>query len=136
MIATGGEFIQMVAVFALIVVALAFYATGKLSYEMTSLAVICALLLLFHFMPVAGPDGANRMGAGRILSGFANPALLTVLALLVIGDGLSRTGALGQGAWLLLRAARGNPAASIMLGLVAVMAVSAFLNNIPVVVTD
>ncbi len=134
MIETGGQFIQMAAVFGLIVIALAFYATEKLSYEMTSLAVICALLLLFHFMPVAGPDGVNRMGAGRILSGFANPALITVLALLVIGDGLSRTGALSQGAWLLLRAVRGNAAASIMLALVAVMAVSAFLNNIPVVV--
>ena len=134
MLETGGQFIQMAAVFALIVVALAFYATEKLSYEMTSLAVVCALLLLFHFMPVAGPDGANRMGPGRILSGFANPALMTVLALLVIGDGLSRTGALSQGAWLLLRAVRGNAAASIMLALITVMAVSAFLNNIPVVV--
>ena len=131
---TGGDLFQMTAVFALIVVALAFYATEKLSYEMTSLAVICALLLLFHIMPVAGLDGANLMGPVRILSGFANPALITVLALLVIGDGLSRTGALGQGAWLLLRMARGNTAASIILGLVAVMAVSAFLNNIPVVV--
>jgi di/tricarboxylate transporter len=134
MIETGGEFIQMIAVFALIVVALAFYATEKLSYEMTSLAVICALLLLFHFMPVIGPDGEKVMGPGRILSGFANPALITVLALLVVGDGLSRTGALSQGAWLMLRASHGNAAISIVLALVAVMAVSAFLNNIPVVV--
>lgn len=134
MIEIGGEFFQMVTVFALIVVALGFYATEKLSYEMTSLAVICALLLLFHFMPVAGPEGKNLMGAGRILSGFANPALITVLALLVVGDGLSRTGALNQGAWLLLRAVRGNASASIVLALLAVLAVSAFLNNIPVVV--
>ncbi len=130
----GGELFQMTAVFALIVVALAFYATEKLSFELTSLAVICALLLLFHFAPVPGPGGLNRMGPERILSGFANPALITVLALLVIGDGLSRTGALGQGAWLLLRAMRGHAAASIGLALVAVLAVSAFLNNIPVVV--
>lgn len=134
MIETGGEFIQMMAVFALIAVALALYATEKLAYEMTSIAVICALLLLFHFLPVAGPDGENLMGAGRILSGFANPALITVLALLVVGDGLSRTGALSQGAWLLLRASYGNASASIVLALVAVLAVSAFLNNIPVVV--
>jgi len=125
---------QMTAVFILIAVALAFYATEKLSFELTSLAVICALLLLFHFAPVPGPDGLNRMGPERILSGFANPALITVLALLVIGDGLSRTGALGQGAWLLLRAVRGHAAASIGLALVAVLTVSAFLNNIPVVV--
>jgi di/tricarboxylate transporter len=74
------------------------------------------------------------MAPERILAGFANPALITVLALLVIGDGLSRTGALGQGAWLLLRAMRGHALASIALALVTVLAVSAFLNNIPVVV--
>ncbi len=130
----GGGMFQMTAVFILIVVALAFYATEKLSFELTSLAVICALLLLFHFAPVSGPDGVNRLGAERILSGFANPALITVLALLVVGDGLSRTGALGQGAWLLLRAMRGHAAASIGLALFTVLAVSAFLNNIPVVV--
>lgn len=130
----GGAMFQMMAVFALIAVALAFYATEKLSFELTSLAVICALLLLFHFAPLPGPDGTNRMGPERILSGFANPALIAVLALLVIGDGLSRTGALGQGAWLLLRAVRGHAAASIWLALFAVLAVSAFLNNIPVVV--
>ncbi|UCH74748.1 MAG: SLC13 family permease [Rhodospirillales bacterium] len=130
----GDATLQMTAVFALIVVALAFYATEKLSFELTSLGVICALLLLFQLAPVPGPDGLNRMGPARILSGFANPALITVLALLVIGDGLARTGALGQGAWLLLRAARGHVAASIGLALVAVLAVSAFLNNIPVVV--
>jgi len=130
----GGGVFQMTAVFILIAVALAFYATEKLSFELTSLAVICALLLLFHFAPVPGPDGLNRMGPERILSGFANPALITVLALLVIGDGLSRTGALGQGAWFLLRATRGRAAASIGLALITVLAVSAFLNNIPVVV--
>jgi di/tricarboxylate transporter len=130
----GPELFQMTAVFALIVVALVFYATEKLSFELTSLAVICALLLLFHFLPVAGPDGVNRMAPQRILAGFANPALITVVALLVIGDGLSRTGALGQAAWVLLRAMRGHTLASIALALVTVLVVSAFLNNIPVVV--
>ncbi len=134
MIETGGDFAQMAAVFALIAAALFLYATEKLSYELTSLFVLCALMLLFHLMPVRGPDGGNVMGPERILAGFANPALITVLALLVIGDGLSRTGALGQGAWLMLRLVRGNAAASIVLALVAVLAVSAFLNNIPVVV--
>lgn len=131
---TGGDLFQMTAVFALIVVALVLYATERFSFEVTSLAAICAMLILFQFSPVTGPDGANLLGAERILSGFANPALITVLGLLVIGEGLSRTGALGQGAWLLLRAVRGHPAASAALALVTVLVVSAFLNNIPVVV--
>lgn len=129
-----GHMFQMTAVFGLIAVALALYATEKLPFELISAAVIGALLILFHFAPVAGADGRNLMGPDRLLSGFGNPALITVLALLVIGEGLSRTGALGRGAWLLLRIVRGNAGASIVLTMVAVLVVSAFLNNIPVVV--
>ena len=134
MIETDGATLQMVAVFALIVAAIVLYATEKFSFELTSLGVICVLLALFHFAPMVAPGGGNRMSPERILSGFANPALITVVTLLVVGEGLSRTGALGQAAWFLLRAVRGHAAASIALALFAVLAVSAFLNNIPVVV--
>lgn len=124
---TGGDFIQMTAVFLLIACALALYASERLSYELSSLLVLSALLLLFHFMPVEG------LTQGLLLSGFANPALIAVLALLVIGQGVAATGILGRAAWGLLKLTRGHAAASIALSLLVVAAVSAFLNNTPVV---
>lgn len=119
--------VQMSAVFVLIAVALVLYASEKLSYELSSLIVLSALLVLFHFLPVEG------LTLQLLLSGFANPALIAVLALLVIGQGLATTGALGRGAWALLKLTRGNAAGSIALSLVVVAAASAFLNNTPVV---
>jgi len=70
----------------------------------------------------------------RILQGFANPALITVLALLVLGQGMIRTGVLDRGASLLLgaRGGRGGLLVSLLLILLVAMIVSAFLNNIPV----
>jgi di/tricarboxylate transporter len=119
--------IQMTAVFALIIVALVLYASERLSYELSSLIVLSTLLVLFHFLPVEG------LTPKLLLSGFANPALIAVLALLVVGQGLATTGALGRGAWAMLKVTRGHAAGSIALSLVVVAVVSAFLNNTPVV---
>ena len=124
---------QMVATFIVIVVALVLYALERVPLELTGLGVIAVLLVLFHFFPVDGPDGANLLDAERLLRGFANPALITVLALLVIGQGLVRTGALDQTAQAVFRLG-GHSWRSVALVLVVVSAVSAFLNNIPVVV--
>ena len=124
----------MWATFAVILAALVLYAAERLALEVTSLGIICALLLLFHFNPIVGADGQNLLGAETLLAGFANPALLTVVALLVMGAGLARTGVLEAGAGLLFRYGRGHDAIAPAIAFVAVLAVSGFLNNTPVVV--
>lgn len=124
---------QMAATFAVIVVALALYTQQRVPLELTSLGVVCALLLLFHFAPVPGPDGANLLDTKRLLEGFANPALIAVLALLVIGTGLARTGILDQAAQTVFRIG-GRGWGSIVLVLIVASGISGFLNNIPVVV--
>ncbi len=125
--------IEMAATFAVIIVALALYTRERIPLELTSLGVVCVLMILFHFREVPGPDGANVLDAKRLLEGFANPAMIAVLALLVIGAGLARTGILDQAAQTMFRIG-GRDWRSIVLVLVVVAAVSGFLNNIPVVV--
>lgn len=126
--------LQMMAVFAVIIATLSFYATEKLPLEVTSFGAICALLVFFHFFPIVGTDGKNALSASVLLSGFASPALLTVLALLVLGEGLAKTGVLDRVAVLVHEAAKGRPGAAASLALIVVLFTSALLNNIPVVV--
>ena len=125
---------HMLAVFAVITVMLFLYATEKLTVELISAGTLCALLALFQFFPLHDTSGAALVTPSSLLSGFANPALLTVLALLVMGEGLARTGVLDRLAARVHRAGGGRPlltvTATLMIGIVA----SAFLNNIPVVV--
>ena len=120
--------------FALIGVALLLYATERLPLEATSLGVICVLLIMFHLAPVDGVQSGNRLDAARLLAGFANPALLTVIALLVLGQGLAQTGVLERGAGLLLTVSRGRAGLAAVLAFAAVLITSGFLNNTPVVV--
>jgi hypothetical protein len=124
----------MWATFAIILAALVLYAAERVALELTSLGVLCALLLLFHYNPILGADGKNLLGPDALLAGFANPALLTVVALLVMGAGLARTGVLEASAGLLFRYGRGHAAVAPAIAFVAVLAVSGFLNNTPVVV--
>ncbi|MCW9045388.1 MAG: SLC13 family permease, partial [Alphaproteobacteria bacterium] len=125
---------QMWAVFVLITVALYIFATDKLSIEITSLSIICLMMIFFSLFPMLDDHGKNLMGVKRILNGFANSALLTVLALLVVGQGMVRTGVLEFGAQFVLKIGRGHLLLTLLMVLVIVTSTSAFLNNIPVVV--
>ncbi len=125
---------QMWATFVLIVATLVLYVSEKMSIEVASIGVICMLIAFFQAFPVNSPEGFNLLGAERLLHGFANPALITVLALLVVGQGMVRTGVLDKVARVVLDLGRGSEWISVTIVMIVVLVISAFLNNIPVVV--
>ncbi len=120
--------------FALILGALALYALEWLAIEVTSLAVLGAFAVFFEFRPLFDADGVNLLSAERLFAGFASPALITVLSLLVIGQGMVHTGVLDRGAEIVLKLGGRRCWLTILLTLFVVLAISGFLNNIPVVV--
>ncbi|MFP4389595.1 MAG: SLC13 family permease [Desulfococcaceae bacterium] len=70
----------------------------------------------------------------RAVAGFANPAVVTVAAMFLIGRAMIRTGALGFVARHIVADARGKSRLAILLVLLIVGVASAFVNNAPVVV--
>ncbi len=120
--------------FAIIVAVVVSYAWEYYSLEFTSLTAITVLLILFEFFPVIGPDGTNTLGAVRLLAGFADPGLITVLCMLVIGQGLVQTGALQRIARDILMLARGSGPLAIGFTLLLALILSAVSNNTPIVV--
>ncbi|MDP6109471.1 MAG: SLC13 family permease, partial [Rhodospirillales bacterium] len=130
----SGHVFQMWATFALIIATLVLYVSEKVSIEVASVGVICMLIAFFQAFPVNSPDGHNLLSAERMLRGFANPALITVLALLVVGQGMVRTGVLDKVARFVLDIGGGVEWLSVAIVMAVVLVISAFLNNIPVVV--
>lgn len=63
------------------------------------------------------------------LSGFANPAVVTVAAMFVLSTGLLRSGAGERAGLFLARIMRRRPVAGVLLLMVGVGSVSAFINN-------
>lgn len=123
-------------VFVLVVLGLTVvsFALEKISLEATSVGLIVLLLVWFQVFPVMGDDGQSLLGPRELLQGFANPSLAALLALIVMGEGLVRSGALPWLARPLLRVAGGVPKLGIAALLLAALVLSAFVNNTPVVV--
>ena len=102
--------------------------------ELTALGVIASLLLFFQILPLVDDAGINQLPANRIISGFANPALITVLALLIIGQGVTKSGILTLLSRHLLSISMGKLWLAMLISLLAVLCISALMNNIPVVI--
>jgi len=130
----SGVAFQMWATFAIIIATLALYVSEKVPIEVTSVGVICVLIAFFQAFPVSSAEGFNLLSAERLLHGFSNPALITVLALLVVGQGMVRTGVLEKVARMVLDFGGGKEWLSVGIVMAVVLVISAFLNNIPVVV--
>ena len=125
---------EMWVTLALIVGAVVAYASERIPIELASVGIVAILLLFFHFFPVPATAATNQLDTTQVLAGFANPALIAVVALLVIGQGMVRTGALDHYVRRLIVLRRHHPSGAVALTLVTVLILSAVLNNTPVVV--
>ena len=134
LIENAGMSLEMLFLFGLIVGALFCYASETIPMEVTALGVILILSVFFHFAPIIDANGVNQLPTSKILSGFANPAMLTVLALLVVGQGVVKTGILEIFSRHVLSLSRGRLWIATLISLITVLLISAFLNNIPVVI--
>jgi di/tricarboxylate transporter len=119
-------------VLLLTVAALYLFTRDKLPLEASGLAILIILLLTFELFPYY-VDG-DRLTATSFLSGFGHEALITICALMIIGKGLEVTGALQPLAAGLARAWNAKPRLASLATLALSGALSAFLNNTPIVV--
>jgi len=116
------------ATLLLTVLALYAFAKDKWMLEITSLSLLVILVVGFALFPYADFDPID------LFLGFANEALIAVCALMVLGQGLVRTGALEPVGRLLGRIWGKAPFLSLLITLLVGAFLSAFVNNTPIVV--
>ncbi len=123
--------IHMWFVFAVVAVGVVMYALEKVSIEQTSLLIIAVLLVYFQ-LPIN--TSSFHIKPVDILSGFADPALITIMALLVIGRGIAMTGALEEPTSRIIAMLHSRPRRTLFLVFLVAFVISMFMNNTPVVV--
>jgi len=121
------------AVLALVVLALFLFSREKIAIETSSLFILVLLTGGFAIFPYVTSQG-EHLEAVDFFSGFGHEALVAVCALMIAGNGLVRTGALEPLGRNLARLWKLSPALSMLLTLIVGAFLSAFVNNVPIVV--
>ncbi len=124
--------LHAVAVLLLTVVALVLFSNKKISLESSSLMILVALSVGFELFPFHA-DGTT-LHAVDFFIGFGNEALIAVCALMIAGQAVLRTGGLEPVGRVLAKMWKSSPTFSLLLTLVLGAFLSAFINNVPVVV--
>lgn len=120
------------AVLTITVVTFYLFAKEQLPVQSTALLALLALMLLFGIFPYR--NGDRPLGPEQFLAGFGNSALVTICLLMVLGHGLSTTGALEPMVRRLARLWAFLPQLAFLMILIFCVAVSGFVNDTPVVV--
>ncbi|NDY95906.1 SLC13 family permease [Wenzhouxiangella limi] len=121
------------AVLLLVLLALVLFSRDRIPLETSSLVVLAVLAVGFELFPYTGPDG-RELNSVDFFQGFGHQALIAVSSLMILGQGLIRSGALEPVGRLLAASWRRSPSLSLLLTLVICATLSAFINNTPIVV--
>jgi di/tricarboxylate transporter len=113
-------------------VALILFTRENIPLQTTSLLVIVALTVGFTLFPFTS-EGVTLQPSEFFL-GFGHKALVAVSGLMIVGQGLIRTGALEPVGRFLARLWRKGPAISLLMTILITAVLSAFINNTPIVV--
>jgi len=115
---------DMLVVFGVVGLALALFLTERLPIDVTAILLIVVLVVL---EPWTGVDPATG------ISGFANEATITVLAMLILSGGISRTGVVQVLGRRMATFAGDSLRKQLFATVAATAPVSGVLNNTPVV---
>ncbi len=107
---------------AILVVTLYLLISEVISVDLTAIGIIVLLVV------------TGLLSPKEAVSGFANPALITVAAMFVVSKGLIRTGGIEFLGRKITNVAKTNVNAALALILFSVAVSSAFINNTPVVI--
>ena len=102
--------------------------------EVVSLWTLTLLLVSLSLFPLRDSQGSVLLESSDVLRGFSSPALMTIAAFLVIGQGLMQTGSLDRLAQKLFALGTRHWHVTVGLVLLLITMMSGFLNNTPIVV--
>jgi len=112
------------AVFGLIAVALVLFVTEAIPSDITAIGVVVALAALEPW------TGVTARGA---ISGFANTATITIVAMYMLSAGINNTGIVERLGLYLARVTRGSESRALAATVLTTGPIAGFINNTPVV---
>ena len=111
------------------IIALFFFVIDKYPMELISIGLLSSLAIIQVIFSKESTDDISHL-----LAGFANPGLITVMALLIMAEGMVATGAISAIARLFELENKINTIILFSIILICVAVLSSVMNNTPIVV--
>jgi di/tricarboxylate transporter len=124
--------LHAVAVIAITVMVFYLYTRPWIRMELVSLLLLASLLIVFYAVPFV--TDTERVTDVSVLQAFGHPALVAICSLMILGRGLTMTGALEPAVRLLARVWGLSRWLGLLLTLVLAGLTSGFINDTPVLV--
>ncbi len=124
--------LHAIAVLVVTVMAFYLYTRSWIRMELVSLLLLVALLLIFYVSPFA--SGTDRITETQVLQAFGHPALVAICSLMILGHGLTMTGALEPAVRVLARIWGLSRWLGLLLTVLLAAIASGFINDTPVLV--
>ncbi|MFC7203097.1 SLC13 family permease [Haloferax namakaokahaiae] len=115
---------DIIVVLAVVLAALVMFVSEWLPVDVTAILLMVTLIVLEPWTTISPEEG---------ISGFANEATVTVLAMLILSAGISRTGIVQQLSHRMASFAQGDIRKQLLATVGVTSSASGFLNNTPVV---
>ncbi len=116
--------LDIIVVLAIVLMALILFVSEKVPVDVTAIIVMVSLIVLEPWTNISPSEG---------ISGFSNPATITVLAMLILSSGVSNTGLVQIIGRKLSNFAGDNKFKQLFATVVTAGPISGFVNNTPVV---
>ena len=124
--------LHAVAMIAITIVVFFLYTRPWIRMEFVSLLLLTMLLLMFYAFPYDGRGGS--LTDLEVFRAFGHPALVAICSLMILGRGLTMTGAMDPAIRLLGKLWKSNATLGLLVTLLVAGAASAFVNDTPVLV--
>lgn len=119
-------------VLLLTAVALVLFSRERIPLATSALAILTTLILFFQLFPFVSDH--HPFSPAALFVGFSDPALIAIVGLMIVGQGVVTTGALVPIGRVLARFWAWSPALAFLLTLILASLLSAFVNNTPIVI--
>lgn len=108
---------EILFIYGLILLAVVLFVNKRVSFDITSLILLAILVVLGILTPKEG------------LSGFSNPATVTIACMFILSEGLRKTGALDIVGEYFYKLSKLNFRIAILIIMLVIGVISAFINN-------
>ena len=121
-----------IAMISITVMVFYLYTRPWIRMEYVSLILLTTLLVMFYVFPYDG--NAGQLTDLEVFRAFGHPALVAICSLMILGRGLTMTGAMEPAVRALGKLWRWNGSLGLLVTLVMAGVASAFVNDTPVLV--